>query len=80
MTYVNVLHPLFFLDWLYAHEQLWTTHARTKVANRLYLAVVLSLRRYWSDSCLPTKLHNLRRYTNGELKRLEGRNSGRERL
>ncbi len=28
MTYVDVLHPLFFLGWLYAHEQLWMPHVR----------------------------------------------------
>jgi hypothetical protein len=80
MNYVKVLHPLFFLGRLYAHEQLWTPRVRTKVANRAEPAVVSRLGRYRSDSCLPTKLHNLRRYTNGELKRLEGRNPGRERL
>jgi hypothetical protein len=45
-TYVNALHPLFFLRWLYAHEQLWKPHVRTKVANRPELAVVPRLRRY----------------------------------
>jgi hypothetical protein len=79
MTYVQRFASAFFLGWLYAPEQLWTPHVRTKVANRRELAAVSRLRRYQSDWCLPTK-HNLRRYTNGELKRLEGRDPGRERL
>jgi hypothetical protein len=33
MTYVNVLHPLFILGWLHAHERLCRPHGRTKVAN-----------------------------------------------
>ena len=80
MTYVNVVHPLFILGWLHARERLYRLHGRTKVANRLAFAVVPSLRRHHSHSCLPTKPHNSRRYTNGELKRLEGRNPRRERL
>ena len=80
MTYVNVLHPLFFLGWLYAHEQLWTPHVRTKVANRLELAVVPRLRRYQSDSRLQQNYTTYGDIQNGELKRLEGRNPGRERL
>jgi protease I len=69
MTYVNVLHPLFILGWLQAHERLCRPHGRTKVANRLAFAVVLRLRRHQSHSCYQ---RNYTTYGDIQMENLEG--------
>ncbi len=64
-TYVDVLHPLFFLGWLYAHEQLWTPHVRTRVAKRLEFAIApklpLSVRLVFANKTTqPTEIYKWR--------------------
>jgi hypothetical protein len=54
MTYVDVFHPVLFLDWLDAHEQLWPPHVRTKVGNKRQLAV------FANKTTQPTEIYKWR--------------------